>query len=103
MDEAKTILNRIRDLMKLNNVYRQELCRDLKISTAQYDSWGKRNKIPSWEVLIKISEKFNVTIDYLLTGRKLFENTEQEAIYNQGFQDGIRSLKKKIEDIQITN
>lgn len=99
IEEPKEILERIRILMKRNQIQRQDFCRELGISTAQYDSWEKRSKIPSWKVLFKIADSFNVTLDWILRGKELYNDSEKQ-IYEKGFQEGINYLKNKINKIE---
>ncbi len=48
----------------------KEVCKDLGISQGTVSNWRKRNSIPSGELLAKMSNYFDVTMDYLLTGQE---------------------------------
>lgn len=54
------------------------LLKELNISTSKLTAW-KNGSMPNSEYLIPISERLNVSIDYLLTGKEKSPSAEQTA------------------------
>lgn len=57
-----------------NNITPSALTKELGLSNATATKW-KKGTIPNGEVLIKLADYFNCSVDYLL-GRTNFSNTE---------------------------
>ncbi|MBO4856256.1 MAG: helix-turn-helix transcriptional regulator [Bacilli bacterium] len=60
--------SRIKDLRESRNMTQAELAKLLFVSDKTISKWEKGNSDPETEILVKISEIFDVTLDYLLTG-----------------------------------
>ncbi len=60
--------NIFNDLCNQNNIKPSVLADELKISRGTVTGW-KSGKIPSSDILIKLSTRFNVSVDYLLFGK----------------------------------
>ena len=58
--------NRIRDLRKLNNLTQLEVSKKLNISNTTLSQYETGQRLPSDDIKIKISDIFNVSVDYLL-------------------------------------
>lgn len=93
------VQERINTLMLEHNISKEELCEKINIKLSTFDSWKKRNTIPTTEILLKISIYFQFPIDYLLTGN-YYNITNFNLIYKQGFHDGIEFVKNKINKIK---
>lgn len=57
------------ELCVLNNTKPNNVCSALGLSTATATSW-KKGSSPNGETLLKLSDYFNVSVDYLLTGKE---------------------------------
>lgn len=80
--------NRLKELRKKAGISQKELAETVGVSYASLSSYenGSGGKIPSMEIVIKIADYFNVSIDWLL-GRdtKKFvsrESTDKTELYN---------------------
>ncbi len=70
-------MNRIKELREENNITQEELAKKLKLSSKGIVSmYEKEDRKPSLEVLVKLSEIFNCSIDYIL-GKSDIRNPEQ--------------------------
>ena len=59
-------VDRLEHLCKKNNITMAKALLDCGLSTDAASNWRKRGTTPSGDVLVKIAEYFNVTVDYLL-------------------------------------
>lgn len=59
-------MNRIKQLRELNRMNQKELAAFLNISQGSLSNWERGIHDPDNEALILLSQKFNVTTDYLL-------------------------------------
>ena len=59
---------RIKDLRELRGLTQKDLAVELSFSDKVISKWENGNSDPDVETLIAISQLFNVTLDYLLTG-----------------------------------
>lgn len=57
---------KLKTLREQRNLSQSELARHLHISRSMISSYETMLRMPSYDVLIKISSYFNVSIDYLL-------------------------------------
>ena len=58
--------NRLQELLEENKISQRKLITDLHIGAGTISTWKTRGTIPSGEVLLQISDYFNVSVDYLL-------------------------------------
>lgn len=68
------IVERISSLLSQNGMTAKELTQLLKISKTAVSEWKSGKLKPSTEALIGISQIFNVSLDWLLTGETHSEN-----------------------------
>lgn len=61
-----SFLERILNLIENNNITKNKLLTDLKLSKNSFVDWANRGTIPSGDVLSKIADYFSVSVDYLL-------------------------------------
>lgn len=75
------LLENIKALCKENNISQRKLEKDLDLSNGSSSKWAKSS--PSTDVLQKIADYFDVSIDYL-TGKSEYKNFNEElaAKYN---------------------
>lgn len=70
----QTIGQRIKELRESREMTQAEFAAKFSVSDKTVSKWEKGNSEPETDLLIKIAEFFEVTLDYLLTG----SNKEQE-------------------------
>lgn len=71
-------MNRIKQLREENNITQEELAKKLNLSSKGIVSmYEKEDRKPSLEILIKLSEIFNCSIDYILCQSDI-RNPEQQ-------------------------
>ena len=59
-------VERIQSLVERHNMTAAQLLRETKLNPASITQWKKGIAKPSFDAIIKISDYFNVTTDYLL-------------------------------------
>lgn len=64
------MIERILQLMELNNIKAFKLTTDLGLSSSAITDWKKGKSKPSVEAVVKISKYFNVSTDYIIMGTK---------------------------------
>ena len=76
--------NTLKTLRETNHVTQGQLAKYLKVSRPTIAGYETKNHQPDFERLIKISEYFHVTIDYLVKGTTLEDRTPiKENAINQ--------------------
>lgn len=70
-------MNRIKQLREENNWTQLELSRKMNCAISSIAMYESETRKPSMEVLIKLSEIFNCSIDYLL-GKSDIRNPEEQ-------------------------
>ncbi|MGL6198083.1 MAG: helix-turn-helix domain-containing protein [Lachnospiraceae bacterium] len=63
------MVNRILGLIKERGITAKKLTSDLKISNSSVSDWKKGSK-PSCDVVVRLSEYFEVSTDYILLGKQ---------------------------------
>lgn len=106
-------MNRIKFLREELNMTQQELANKINGAKSTIAMYEKEDRKPSMEVLLKLSEIFDCSIDYLLckTDIRNYDKDEQEFRYayhkeiegmsEEEILDALRfykEMKKKIED-----
>lgn len=74
----ETILDRIQELIELNNEKATPLMKKLGLSSSAFADWKRKNINPSTDAIIKIAQYFNVSTDYLLLGKTSSSKTLTE-------------------------
>lgn len=64
------IVERIFMLMEKHNISAATLTREISLSNGLLTQWKQGKQIPSLEAVVKITNYFNVSIDYLVTGKE---------------------------------
>lgn len=102
------IYNRIINLCKQHNIKITTLLKELKIAAGSSTSW-KRGTVPNSDALIKISEYFNVPVDYILFGTDPTIPTEYQSLINsykelsKDNQQLLQDIISSMIDIQTAN
>ena len=90
------MINRILELLKINNISAKKLTDELGLSNSAVTDWKKGRAKPSTDAVIKIANYFSVSTDYILTGKN-FENPStymtSANILNRDFYSLIELLK----------
>ncbi|MBR0074280.1 MAG: helix-turn-helix transcriptional regulator [Synergistaceae bacterium] len=84
MDYEKNIVPfgvTLKELLKQRNVKTKKLCEFLGVTRQSLSMYCNGKTMPEYKTLLKIAQFFNVSTDYLLTG-KHSENTKIEAELN---------------------
>lgn len=87
---GEIFLNRIDKILNRQNKTRKELSNDVNIKLSTISNWKSSNCMPSIEVIIRIAESLDVSLNYLLTGNDYFNfknqnNQELNFLYNKYF------------------
>lgn len=83
-----TFFERLQDLCNKKGIRVTTLCQKLEISTSKRTAWSK-GSLPSAEVLVKMSDYFDVSIDYLLKGEGFISIQERKIGENDLYADKI--------------
>lgn len=98
------IVEKIRNLCVLQNTSIKALERELNFSNGSIKNWDISS--PSIERIQKVAEKFNVSIDWLITGKDALDLTLEERklikLYQNTNEAGQLLILKHAEDIQKT-
>lgn len=68
------LLDRVKELMDKSGIKAKQLTAELGISNSSFTDWGKGKGTPSLDTVVKISDYFNVSIDYLVSGTEFSES-----------------------------
>lgn len=74
-------MNRIRELRKRAGLTLGELAEQLKVSRATLGFWEQGKFQPSNEMLIRLSDLFDVSVDYLLGRNTVKEDELKVALF----------------------
>ncbi len=87
----------LRDEMDYKDIRVKELSLRTGISQRTLESYlGARGSIPPADVAVKIANALNVSVEYLVTGKKTGETkTEQEQSFPRDFSEGQKAFLKK--------
>lgn len=79
------LIGRIEKLLKNHNITKYKVCKDCKISESQFsqviNKYPKRNF--TVEQYIKLSDYFNVSLDWLILGHYKKHDSQKIALLNQ--------------------
>lgn len=63
-----TFWNRLENVLSQNNITPTELSRILGVTPSVVNAWKTRNAIPRADIIVKVAEKLNTSVEYLMTG-----------------------------------
>lgn len=93
------MVERIKELCKINKITIKSLEKELEIGNGSIAKWTKSK--PSVENVLKISQKFNVSLDWLITGKEPEELTLEEKklvnLYRSADERGKRAIFRTAE------
>lgn len=59
----------LKTLRKINGITQKELAEKLKIKQNSYSDWENGKSEPNIEMLVRIADYFDVSLDYLMGGK----------------------------------
>lgn len=65
---GKDLVSRIDDILKTKNKKRSALAQYLNITPQSFTDWNKRGNFPKADMLYKIAQYLEVSMEYLITG-----------------------------------
>ncbi|MCJ8014401.1 helix-turn-helix transcriptional regulator [Paenibacillus sp. KQZ6P-2] len=86
--------NRIAELRDQRGWTQEELAQSLGITRAALSHYEKNRRKPDFEILTKLADKFEVSIDYLI-GR----TAQPKQVMDQGVRDFVDQLELSDEDL----
>lgn len=94
-----TFYERLQSLMDSHNLTQKQLADCCNMRQANISEWKKNGNFPSGEIAIRIADYFNISIDYLLTGKE--ENLTQEETELLSNYRKLDANTKKIINLQV--
>ena len=85
-------MNRIKLLREENHITQEELAKKLELSKGIISLYEKEDRKPSLEILLKLSEIFNCSIDYLLCKTTLKNYEKEDQKFFSTYQKEIEGL-----------
>ena len=85
-----TLLDRVKLLCKENGISQGKMEKEIGISNGASSKW--RTSSPSMEILQKLSNYFNVSLEYLTTGEEKAENASALSTRNE------RDIEKALQE-----
>ena len=98
MDQEK-IGRFIAELRKEKNMTQQELADKLRVTDRAISHWENGRRLPDISLLKELAAFFNVTIDEIISGKRMTED-EQKELLNDSIIE-IYTSRKKVESLQI--
>ena len=96
---------RLELLMKEKKITFVNVSKDLKIGKNNLTYWKKKDNLPNGEILNKLADYFEVTVDYLLGVEKKSDDIEitglDESKYKKELIDKINQLPEKYQKEMI--
>lgn len=89
-----TFANEIKKIRSNNNLSMQDLANILDVTKGAVSMWENKGVVPREDLLIKISRRFNISIDKLL-GNTLSRQEDSEKDKLMYIQRGLSNLDKK--------
>ncbi len=86
-------------LREINEKSQQEVCSALNIEQSTLANYENNKRIPKLEILIKLAEYYNVSVDYLLCRTNTNDDIEQEEpFYTNSRERKLIELYREYED-----
>lgn len=97
------IYKRIEFLIASKNMTKKAFCMELNISIGNFGDWKRGESNPSASKLIDIAHYFNVSLDWLMTGKEHHEKLNESLSVNESnihyFFDQKGQLNCRLEDL----
>ena len=98
MDQEK-IGRFIAELRKEKSLTQQELADKLNVTDRAISHWENGRRLPDISLLKELGEVFNVTIDELISGKRMTAD-EQKKLLNESIVE-IYTSRRRVENLQI--
>ena len=98
MDQEK-IGRFIAELRREKNMTQQELADELCVTDRAVSHWENGRRLPDISLLKELAAFFNVTIDEIISGKRMTED-EQKELLNDSIIE-IYTSRRKVENLQI--
>ena len=82
-------VDKLLELLKSKNITKNKFLTDVKLSRNSFVDWTNRGNIPNGDVLLKIADYFDVSVDYLL------DNDDIPNVGNSTFYQNLENLCKE--------
>lgn len=82
----------VKDELEYNLLSQKELSESINLSYNTLQSWITKDRLPDAENAVKIAKKLNTTVEYLVTGKKI-------RIQNDNNRKIILNLKKEMDSL----
>lgn len=86
--------DRICGLRKSKNLTQKELAKILNVSNTTLSQYENGIRVPSDDIKIKIANYFNVTLDYLLSGKHSNENINESQLTKKDEKDIAKTMER---------
>lgn len=97
-------MNRIKDIREDNDISQKELAKRLNIARTTLSGYERQASEPPFEILIKIAEIFNVSVDYIIcrtnnpSNDNFTDGMTEEDIKDLKHYRELLKIKRKIEN-----
>ena len=71
--QGGNVVEGLKKIRKIRNLNQQKVAMDLNISREALSHYENGRREPSLDMLVKMSKYYNVSIDYLITGKNFGE------------------------------
>ena len=93
------LLERVKQLMKESGITAKQLTKELSISSSSFTDWGKGKGSPSLDTVVKFSNYFKVSIDWLVNGKE-FQQADMLEYSKQKEETLIAKFRSLTPDLQ---
>lgn len=100
----KTIGERIKELREEKGINQLELSKILNVHKGSVSNWENNKRTPDADMLTKIADFFNCSIDYLLDRSeiKTIDNKTKEELNNtEEFDEDIRAIARNMKNLSM--
>lgn len=85
----------VKDELEYNLLTQKDLAESINISYNTLQSWITKDRLPDAENAVKIAEKLNTTVEYLVTGKTSLHTKEQSRKIISALKKDINALVDK--------
>lgn len=89
-------------LCKLHGITAYRFCKDTGVNASTISTWKKNSSLAGPELSKKVCDYFNVSLDYLMTGKETteLEETKTDYLVKLGDNEFLLELLQKAEKLQ---
>ncbi|AMV11726.1 MULTISPECIES: helix-turn-helix domain-containing protein [Geobacillus] len=96
--------NRLQELRSKLNMRQEDVAKKIGVGRTTYAMYEQGKREPDYETLLKLADLFEVSTDYLLTGKTTVESKKQTNLFffdTEGLtEEEIDEIKKHIEYVK---